>query len=56
MTTIINPSEEVIYRFLKRNDECLLKAGLIKEEMMKEKKSMRQSWKQMARNNYYRKK
>lgn len=56
MTTIIfKPSEEVIYKFLKRNDECLMKTELIKEEIRKEKKSMRRSWKLMARNNYHKK-
>lgn len=56
MTTIIfKPSEEVMYKFLKRNDECLLKAELAKEEMREEKKSMKRSWKQMAKNNYRKK-
>ena len=56
MTNIIfKPSKEVIYEFLKRNDEDL-KLGLVKEEIRKkDKKSRERSWKQMARNNYRKK-
>ena len=56
MTNIIfKPSKEVIYEFLKRNDEDL-KLGLVKEEMRKKEKHTRErDWKRMARNNYRKK-